>query len=234
VSSLRKPWKNNTVQTAVVLVLIVSVVLGFWFGSQLVLNTKIPPALAVVSGSMCIPYGGGCYDFWVSVNHPFARTLHRGDIIIIQGVDPKTLNANYPNSDIIVFTSPMNPPELIVHRIIGKTEVNGTLYFSTKGDGNGNKWPETPKYSLDPWDYNNPPGVPQNLIMGKVIMRIPWIGWIAIFMQNATKNSSLVLPIIGLMIIFLVIIEFVLPLLKKRKARIQEKQPTFLAEEKSS
>ena len=217
----RRPGKNNTFQTALAIVLIVVMVLGFWYGSQLVLNTKIFPALAVVSGSMCVPYDGACYNFWTSVNHPFAQTLHRGDIIIIQGVDPKSLNASYPNSDIIVFTNPYNPPELIVHRIIGKTEVNGIIYFTTKGDGNGNKWPETPQYSLDPWDNDNPPGVPQNLVMGKVVMRVPWIGWVAIFMQGAIEQLhlsvfNLGIPIVILLVILIVIVKFVFPVLKKK------------------
>ena len=227
-TSTKRLLKNDTFQTAVVIVLIVLVVLGFWYGSQLVLNTKIPPALAVVSGSMCIPYDGAC-EGWLSVNHPFERTLHKGDIIIIQGVDPKTLNANYPNSDIIVFTDPYNSGELIVHRIIGKTEVNGVIYFSTKGDGNGNKWPNTPQSGLDPWDFNDPPGVPQNLVVGKVIMRIPWIGWVAIFMQWAQQQLhlgafTLGIPIIVLLIILLVIVEFVLPLLKRNKSTPHENE----------
>jgi signal peptidase I len=220
-ASKKKLLKNDTFQTAIVIVLIVLVVLGFWYGSQLVLNTKIPPALAVVSGSMCIPYDGAC-EGWLSVNHPFERTLHKGDIIIIQGVDPKSLNANYPNSDIIVFTDPYNSNELIVHRIIGKTEVNGVTYFATKGDGNGNKWPQPPQSGLDPWDLNEPSGVPQNLVIGKVIMRIPWIGWVAIFMQWAQQQLhlgafTLGIPIIILLIVLLIIIEFVLPLLRRNK-----------------
>ena len=103
------PLKNETVQTIVVISLILLVVFGFWYGSQLILNTKIPPALAVVSGSMCIPYDGAC-DGWT---HPFTKTLHIGDIIIIQGVNPKDLNTNYPNSDTIVFHRPDNPDELV-------------------------------------------------------------------------------------------------------------------------
>ena len=131
----KKIWKNDTVQTVIVVILIIAVVFGIWYGSQVALNTKIPPALAVVSGSMCIPYDGAC-DGWT---HPFDRTLHVGDIIVIEGVDPHNLKTNYPNSsDIIVFHSPNNPSELIVHRIIKTTVVNGTIYFQTKGDGNGN------------------------------------------------------------------------------------------------
>jgi len=104
----RKILKNETVQTVIVVILIATVVFGVWYGSQLVLNTDIPPALAVVSGSMCIPYHGAC-DGWT---HPFDRRLHVGDIIIIQGVNPQELNTDYPNSDIIVFHNPKDPNEL--------------------------------------------------------------------------------------------------------------------------
>jgi hypothetical protein len=119
---------------------IVLVVLAVWLGSQAALNTAYP-VLAVKSGSMCIPQDGAC-DGW---SHPFSRTLHKGDLIIIQGVAPADLNANYPDSDIIVYHNPSNPDELIVHRIVAKIEINGTLYFSTEGDGNGiKKWPDKP------------------------------------------------------------------------------------------
>ena len=217
-STKKKIWKNETVQTVIVIGLILLVVFGFWFGSQLVLHTSIPPALAVVSGSMCIPYDGAC-DGW---SHPFDRTLHIGDIIVIQGVDPKDLKTNYPNSDIIVFHDPQNPDELIVHRIIATTQVNGITYFSTKGDGNGNAWPQTPQSGLDPWDYNNPAGVPQNLIVGKVVMRVPYVGWVAMFMQWVQKQLNLqgvnvAIPIIVILIIALIIIEFVVPLLRHKK-----------------
>ena len=154
-ANIKKLWKNEYFQTIIVVALIVLIVFGFWYGSQLALNTKIPPALAVVSGSMCIPYDGAC-DGWLSVNHPFERTLHIGDIIIIQGVNPQDLNANYPDSDIIVYQDPRyptDPDEKIVHRIVGKEEINNTLYFFTKGDGNSapDVWPTIPKqYEYDP------------------------------------------------------------------------------------
>ena len=85
---------------------------------------------------------GGC-DGWT---HPFEQTLHVGDIIIIQRVNAEDLNANYPNSDIIVYQNPSLQNNLdatpIVHRIVEKyQDVNGTWYFQTKGDGNGVHWP---------------------------------------------------------------------------------------------
>ncbi len=198
------------------------IVFGFWYGSQIALNTNIPPALAVVSGSMCIPYDGAC-DGWT---HPFDRTLHIGDLIVIQGVDPKDLNVNYPDSDIIVFHRPGNPSELIVHRIVAKEEIDGKWYFFTKGDGNSppDVWPIVPKsHEYDKWPNINtgiPPGaVSEDLIVGKVVMRIPWVGLVAIFMQAVLgiNNYLIGVPIIVILIILLVIIEFKLPM-RKRKA----------------
>ena len=123
---LKKLWKNQYIQTVTVIGIIALVIFGFWFGIQVVLNTSYP-ALAVVSGSMCVPYGGRC-DGW---SHPFSQTLHIGDLIIVQGVDPMDLKVDYPDSDVIVFISPADPDDLIVHRIISIESRDGTLYFIT-------------------------------------------------------------------------------------------------------
>ena len=164
--------------------------------------------------------------FGLSIFHPFDRTLSIGDIIVVQGVNTKDLNTNYPNSDIIIFHSPIDG-ELIVHRIIATETVNGVTYYQTKGDGNGypDTWPQTPTSGLDPWDSNNPPGVPQNLVVGKVIMRIPWFGWITLFM----RGNSLGLPIIIALILLLVILEFVIPIIRgdnKKSKQQNNMQPT--------
>jgi signal peptidase I len=138
--------------------------------------------------------------------------LHVGDIIVIQQVNPVDLKANYPDSDVIVYRNP-NGVTPIVHRIVAKQEINGTLYFKTKGDGNGHvTWPEVPNY------YDNIPdarGVPQNLIEGKVILRVPWFGWITLFM----RGNPWALPLIIALIILLVVIEFVLPVVKEKKRK---------------
>ena len=215
--NLKKLWKNEYVQTAVVIGLIALVIFGFWYGSQVVLNTSYP-ALAVVSGSMCIPYDGAC-DGWTSMTHPFARTLHKGDLIIVQGVDPRELSTNYPDSDIIVFHEPDDPDDLIVHRIVAVDEIDGKLYFRTKGDGNSHvKWPDTPSISeYDPWETEGVPGIREDLVVGKVITRVPWLGHLVLFMRN-----SVGLPIVAALIVIVVILEFVLPLLKKKPAEQQK------------
>jgi len=210
--TLKKLWRNEYFQTAVSIGLIALAVFSFWYGSQAILNTPYP-ALAVVSGSMCIPCDGTC-DGWT---HPFSQTLHIGDLIIIQGVNPADLNANYPDSDIIVFHKPSNPDELIVHRIVAKEERDGIVYFYTKGDGNGNVWPSTPEYGMDDWS-GYPNGVPQSLVVGKEVMRIPWLGHIVLFMRN-----SIGLPLVVALIILIIIVEFVFPLMRGKKPSEQQR-----------
>jgi hypothetical protein len=70
--------------------------------------------------------------------------------------------------------------------------------------------------------YDNIPdskGVPQNLIEGKVILRIPWFGWITLFM----RGNSWALPVVIALIILLVVIEYVFPLLRKEREKLHSK-----------
>ncbi len=213
VIDLRKLWKNEYFKTALAIGLIIAILVGFYVGMVLALGTPVPVRV-VESGSMCVPYDSAC-DGWLSLNHPFAQTLHKGDIIIIQAVNPADLNANYPNSDIIVYKNP-NGVTPIVHRIVEKQEINGTLYFKTKGDGNSPiKYPAVSNY------YDNIPdsrGVPQDLVEGKVILRIPWFGWITLFM----KGNDWALPLVVALIVLLVVIEFVLPIVKEKRIRSEQ------------
>lgn len=196
-STLKQLWRKDYFQTVVTIVLVLVVVFGFWFGSQFVLNTQYP-ALAVASGSMCIPYGQAC-DGWT---HPFERTLHVGDLIIVQGVNVSEIHAApKPGGDIIVYRS-QTSDTLIVHRVIEKRVQNGIIYLITQGDANSS--PDQP--------------VPEGNVIGKVIMRVPWVGHLALFMRNSS-GIFLILAII----LILVILEFILPMFTKRKAEPQQK-----------
>jgi signal peptidase I len=207
--------RNEYFKSAVVILAIVGVVLGLFFGLGLALGSPVPVRV-VESGSMCIPYGAACQGL-TTLNHPFSRTLHTGDLIIVQGVNPKDLNTNYPNSDIIVYLKPDNSSVIpIVHRIVAVNKINGTLYFQTKGDGNGDKWPAVPSPSeYDSsvfWDTGGV-GVPQNMVEGKVVLRIPYIGWITLFL----KQNSWGLYAIIAVILLLIVLEFIIPMIKKNK-----------------
>jgi len=210
------------------IVLIPILLTVFWFGLPVALNTEMFPVFTVTSGSMCIP--PSCDLF----SHAFERTLHRGDLIVIQGVNAEDLKTNYPNSDIIVFRNPIravdDPEANIVHRIVDVVEVDGKLYFHTKGDGNGypNVWPQTPKQGIDPWystseDPNSTyeSAISEDYVYGKVVLRIPWVGSLALLSQQYS-----VIPIILIMLIMLIIIfEFVLPAIKKKRKTVPTQMP---------
>ncbi len=212
--------RNEYVKSAIVIGIIVAVVLVLFFGLQMALGTSVPVRV-VESGSMCVPYDGAC-DGW---SHPFAHTLHIGDIIVIQKINPADLKTDYPNSDIIVYENPADPTSTpIVHRIVASYEVNGTMYFQTKGDGNsGVKWPNP--VSTGEYDSNTiwhtGQGVPQNLVIGKVVMRIPYFGWITLFLRNNPWG----LPVVIGLIMLLIVLEFIIPIAKGKQTKPEENKP---------
>ncbi len=169
---------------------------------------------------MCTLYDGAC-DGLQSLTHPFARTLHTGDLILVQGVKPEELKIDYPNSDIIVYKNPYGVSP-IVHRIVTSQVINNTLYFQTKGDGNPSTiWPSTPNR----YEYDGIPdstyGVPVDLVEGRVVMRIPFLGWIPLIIQNTSWG----IPLIIAFILLVVVIEFLVPTWKRKRVAQQNKKP---------
>ncbi len=125
VETLKRLWKNDYIQTAITIALLLIIVFGLYYGVQAALGTEYP-ALAVASGSM-LP------------------TLNIGDLIIVQKIDPSQINANRLTGDILVYKKPLTN-ELIVHRAV-KIELRGDVYWiTTRGDnnpGDDSSWPAT-------------------------------------------------------------------------------------------
>jgi signal peptidase I len=164
--------------------------------------------LAVASGSMSVTQPDSAWSY------PFVPTLHTGDLIIVEGVNPQDIyaapyNASGRSGDILVFRATDGSDDLIVHRAVGY--VNGTngqvVAFITEGDGNGGvPGPSSP--------------TPVGNVIGKVVMRIPWVGNVALFMRNSTG----VLVIVAIILI-LILIEFALPeVTGKKPADEKDKQ----------
>jgi signal peptidase I len=185
-------WKNEYFRTIVTILLVVAVVLGFWYGLRWGLNTDYP-VLAVASGSMSFPKGTPDPG-WAS---PFSRTLHTSDLIIVEGVSPEDvyaapLNESGRSGDILVFRA-IGSDQLIVHRAVGETVVNGQIFFITQGDNNIGPGPYSP--------------TPAENVIGKVVMRVPWLGYIALDMRNSTGILLIVILIIVLIVVEAVISE---------------------------
>ncbi|OGC52288.1 signal peptidase I [candidate division WWE3 bacterium RIFCSPLOWO2_01_FULL_39_13] len=84
---------------------------------------------------------------------------------------------SYEINDIITFKNPVDLAKTITHRIVGKSFDNGE-YFVTRGDANDTD---------DPWQIYT------DIIEGRVIFKIPFIGYAVSFVQ---KPAGLVIGMI--------------------------------------
>ena len=150
---------------------------------QVTLHTNVP-MVVVVSGSM-------------------EPNLLKGDLLFLEGKDPSQIKNGTiegKEGDIIVFNAvglpgwPNAPADPIVHRVIDKKYDNGWL-FRTKGDAN--LLPD------DDW-------VPDYRILGVVVGRIPYIGWVKIILTD----SGLLIPLL-VIVSALLIISIIWDILKK-------------------
>ncbi|MEM2928331.1 MAG: signal peptidase I [Nitrososphaerota archaeon] len=97
------------------------------------------------------------YPIQVVEGNSMSPTLNVGDIILIENVNPKDIT----NGTIISFYSPIGG--VYTHRVIGVEIMSDKYYFRTKGDALD---------SPDSWL------IPENYVIGKVIARIPLIGYL--------------------------------------------------------
>jgi len=130
-------------------------------------------------------------------------TLNVGDLIIVRGADPNSVTVG----SIIVFHSPRDRDMLIVHRVVEINNQQGTLYFETKGDNNPTK---------DSWSPY--PGVPQSHLVGIVIGRVAYLGYVILALKEPLGMTAIVL-LTALVIVY----EFIVPMAKKsREPKSQE------------
>ena len=92
----KKSWKK-VLKVLILLTAVTIGFLGFWFASKIKLNTEYP-ILPISSSNMCV-FQLNCDG----LTNPFERTLHVGDLIIVQGVNAMSVRVAYPNRDIWFF-----------------------------------------------------------------------------------------------------------------------------------
>jgi signal peptidase len=171
ISKLSSVWKSSYLKSVILAVIIIGGVIGFWFGLRAALGNEYP-LLTVASGSM-IP------------------TLNVGDLIVVQGVsNASSLHAaSRPDGDIVIFRSPRTSGELIVHRVVDKEMHNGLWYFQTQGDNNGGPdfW-----VGSDTFDGR----ISQSLIIGKVIGKVPYVGYIPLYIRTPVGIAFIIILIL--------------------------------------
>ncbi len=121
----------------------------------------------------------------VVISGSMEPNYYKGDLLFLYGEDPANIEIN----EVIVFQT-ASYSEPIVHRVIEKRYV-GEYQFKTKGDANtfedsGNLYTG--------W-------LSEEDVIGTVVGRIPFIGWVKIFFTE----GKLLLPLIILIIIVLII-----------------------------
>ncbi len=127
---------------------------------------------AVVSGSMehTQPTIQFTYNQWllqhgfnssVTDSWPFQNGINIGDLAIAYKATPQQINVG----DVIIFKATyQGVSEEVIHRVINISVVNGTYYYTTKGDANPT--------SLQ-FEYN----IPYSAVIGKVNAVVPFLGY---------------------------------------------------------
>lgn len=108
---------------------------------------------------------------------------HTGGCVYVSEVDPDTLEVG----DVITFR--LSGTTVATHRIIETVEEEGTRMFRTKGDANE--------------DADNSPVAPDQII-GKVVFGLPYLGFLAAFIQSASgRYAAIAAGAFILLIVFL-------------------------------
>jgi signal peptidase I len=109
-------------------------------------------------------------------------TFNQGDLIVLRGEQVE----NIALGDIVAFNVPSPYDKLAssptVHRVVEKWTENEETYFKTRGDNNND---------VDTWE------VPQENVVGEYAQfKIPYIGFIVIFLKTPLGLALLVLTVI--------------------------------------
>ncbi len=157
-------------------------------------------ALFALSSKIPIP---GNYKLLTVMSGSMEPKIKTGSLIVIK---PASL---YKINDIVTFKNSPTSQETTTHRIIETQEVGGTQFAITKGDANPSE------------DSNK---VPANLIIGKVIFKIPYLGYPMNFAK--TLPGVIILIVIpGTIIIYDEILNIAKELKKKKKRVIKINSP---------
>ena len=179
-------WEDDSLLSWIVNVVLAYIIIKFLLypGLGIVLGTT-HPVVAVVSGSM--EHDGSFEEWWNSYavcsesctqeqwyarlnitqskfkKFSFSNGFNVGDIMVVTKGNPEKINPG----DILVFRA--NKADPIIHRVVAKEHIDGKYYFKTKGDHNTDFY-----YAI------GEDNIYQDRIVGKAVLRIPYLGYIKI------------------------------------------------------
>lgn len=149
------------------------------------------------------------FNAYVIISNSMVPTIQVEDAVIIKRTTPGDLKVG----DIITFisTDPRYNGTTVTHRIVGiYTASDGTLQFRTKGDNN---------------NVEDSTLVRSDKVLGKVLFKIPKIGYIQWFLsQSYGWIIAVVIPCLGIVIYD--IIKLIKNVLGYTKSKKKEKEGT--------
>ena len=132
-------------------------------------------------------------------------TYNVGSLIYVKKVDPSTLKIKDP------ITFELSDKTIATHRIIEivHDETNPNVYkFRTKGDAN-----ENPDQNL----------IEPNKVLGKAIFTIPYLGYLATYIQSFPGNVVAICTAIALLIVVIIIDMIVDDKKEQTEEKVKEK-----------
>lgn len=172
-------WEEDSLASWLVNILLAFILVKFiiYPGLGLVFGTGYP-VVAVVSGSMT--HNQMEFDQWWEqkgvwyeendltkeqfISFRFHNGFNEGDIMVLFGAKPKNIKIGH----IIVYESRHNSPP-IIHRVVSEEKKGEIIFFKTKGDNNLIADREL---------------IHQEKLIGKAVLRIPYLGWVKIAFTN--------------------------------------------------
>lgn len=178
-------WEDDSWTSWLVNIILAFVIIKFivYPGLGWLLHTPYP-IVAVVSGSM---EHDGSFDDWWSSNalcgqksctqsehysqlgisqadfekFSYPHGFNIGDIMVLYGTKPQNIRVG----EVIVFRS--SRPDPIIHRVINVRQKGEEVFFTTKGDHNA------ASFAFESY-------IPQEVYVGRAIVRVPYLGYIKI------------------------------------------------------
>lgn len=127
------------------------------------------------------------FQIYTVISGSMEPTYHVGSLIYVKKVDPSTLKIKDP------ITFELSDKTIATHRIVEivKDEENPNIYkFRTKGDANENV------------DANL---VEPNKVLGKAYFTVPYLGYLATYIQSYPGNMVAICTAIALIILVIMI-----------------------------
>ena len=122
------------------------------------------------------------YKSYIVYSGSMEPAILTGAVVVDKTISPVKLKPG----DIITFRAPTGEQRLITHRIVAIVDQNGVTGFRTKGDAN-----RTEDTELVPW----------NLVVGKYVYNVPFIGYLLDFANTTTGKIAVIAVALLLMLL---------------------------------